>query len=911
MKFLGILLILFLPISLLTSDIPISLSSDVQAAPVTSHPRLWLTANDLPRLRSWAVSSNPVFQNGLAVLAANAKADMDAGLLTQDTGGTTWDQYPNEMYAQLFAFMSLISGNQTTRDDYAQRARTALMFVMNEAVKGAASGQPFRDPTFSTSDRSRWWGEGFALTVDWIYAYLSSSDKTTIRQVFLRWADENENAGTTNNNNPGWNGVQNDPSYVSDPILVRWSANNYYMAHMRNMGLMAMAFDQADDPGNQLSDYLKQATGAWLFVIDNLLSNDAKGGFTSEGWEYAPQALSYAAHFLLALQTAGQDDPAAWGQQVVFGGNSFWDDMMTAYLHSLSPSTVIPSSTSWIGEAYQPAWFGDGQNYYAPDFIGVFGPMGIYDYNTGNTTRLQSIRWIQTYLPPDGANSFLDRVGSDELFRDAILYFMLFEPAAASPADPKSGLPLNFYAPGIGRILARTGWDTNAAFFSYILGFITIDHQHAEGSQFEFYRQGEWLTKERVGYDGSTRSCTIGRSDYHNTLALENDMVITDPTYWLYECQTNGSQWLRDASDDGKILAHSFGSSKYVYVLGDSTELYNSTNFGATDITHASRSIFWLKPDHIVIYDRAASQTSGRFKRFWLNLPTQAVVSGNQAVMTTSSGQQLFVTTLLPGNAVVTSTQAESGIGEANDETMKYRLLVEAPGGPPDVRFLHVLQGANAGAGADQATLVQSSSGTPFAGAVVNNTAILFPVDISTSFTNVTYTVPAGTTSHFITGLTPNGKYDFVTQAQGANIQVTISPGTTYQADSGGVFQLSPLPDIKANGSDEQVSISTNDTLTLTVALNAGNSAGQNADWWMAAYVLGGWYYYTSSGAWLPGLTVNDQRALSDMSSVNVFNGALGLPPGAYHIYFGVDLTMDGIVNNPIYYDSVTVNVTQ
>ncbi len=361
MRIRSILLILVLPVSLLTAVLPIGLSTDVQAAPVTNHPRLWLTANDLPRLRSWAVSSNPVFRNGLAVLAANAKADMDAGLLpSQDSGGITWEQYPNEMYAQLFAFMSLISGSQAARDDYAQRARTLLMYVMNEAVKGVASGQPFRDPNFSTYDRSRWWGEGFALTVDWIYAYLSASDKTTIRQVFLRWANENENADTTAFNNPGWNGVQNDPSYLSDPIQVRWSANNYYQAHMRNMGLMAMAFDQADDPNNQLRDYLKQATGAWLFVTDHLLRNVIPGGLSPEGWEYGPDAMGSTAQFLLALQTAGQDDPVTWGPQVVFGNNSFWGDMIPAYLHSLSPATVIPASQPWIGQVYQPAWYGDG-----------------------------------------------------------------------------------------------------------------------------------------------------------------------------------------------------------------------------------------------------------------------------------------------------------------------------------------------------------------------------------------------------------------------------------------------------------------------------------------------------------------------------------------------------------------------
>ena len=35
--------------------------------------------------------------------------------------------------------------------------------------------------------------------------------------------------------------------------------------------------------------------------------------------------------------------------------------------------------------------------------------------------------------------------------------------------------------------------------------------------------------------------------------------------------------------------------------------------------------------DHIVVYDRAISKTDGRFKRFWLNLPTEAEIAGNFA----------------------------------------------------------------------------------------------------------------------------------------------------------------------------------------------------------------------------------------------------------------------------------------
>ena len=42
------------------------------------------------------------------------------------------------------------------------------------------------------------------------------------------------------------------------------------------------------------------------------------------------------------------------------------------------------------------------------------------------------------------------------------------------------------------------------------------------------------------------------------------------------------------------------------------------------DVTLASRGTLWLKPDHIVIYDRVKTNTPGRFKRFHLQMRTTA-----------------------------------------------------------------------------------------------------------------------------------------------------------------------------------------------------------------------------------------------------------------------------------------------
>jgi len=757
----------------------------VTAQPVTTHPRLLVTESDLPRLRTWAVPSNPIYRAGLARLADSAKQDMDRGFVpTRDNGGTSWDQYPSEMYAQLFAFMSLVSSDPDVQADYGQRARTCLMYAINLAARGVNRGKPFQDATFSTSDRSRWYGSGFALTVDWIYPLLSSEDKATIRQVFKRWVMEDMNATTTNNGHPAPVGVVDDPALVSDRQRVRWAGNNYYTAHMRNIGLMAMALDEADDPDNSLRDSLRNATGAWLYVIESLTRTDGAGGLFPEGFEYSPQTLGYVAQFLLALSTAGQDDPQVRGPQVALADSPFWQDVLSAFHHSMSPA---PITNRDFGQVYQPAWYGDGQTYVAPDFISLFGPLALLDQRKGRPDRANSIRWIEKNLAPGGLDGLNGRVRDSNFFLNSILYFMLLDPDAPDSDDPRPNLPLTFFAPGMGRLLARTSWDADASWFTYKLSWSGVDHQTGDGNQFEFYRKGEWLTKERSGYD-----LDHGSSFNHNSLTIENDRPFhSDPSDYRYIAWTFGSQWPYVASGDPTIVARSF-TEQFIHVSGDATPLYNSTSEGSTSIRHASRSIVWLKPDYIVVYDRATSVLPGKFKRFWLNLPAAASVSGNLATVTTASGQNLFVSTLLPLNAAIEGTTAQIVAGNVADfEPMKFRLRVEAPGGPQDVRFLHVLQGSDAGQALSPAMLVQSVSGTPFEGAAIAGNVVLFPVDLNAPFTTMTFISPTGTTGNRITGLTPNAGYSISLQPDPAGTRVTVTAGgMDYFADAGGVLEF-------------------------------------------------------------------------------------------------------------------------
>jgi hypothetical protein len=117
-----------------------------------------------------------------------------------------------------------------------------------------------------------------------------------------------------------------------------------------------------------------------------------------------------------------------------------------------------------------------------------------------------------------------------------------------------------------------------------------------------------------------------------------------------------------------------------------------------------------------------------------------------------------------------------------------------------------------------------------------------------------------------------------------------------------------PMPDIKANGLDGPITISTSDTFSATVALQAGDFSSINCDWWCAAQTQWDWYYYDyASNQWLEGLRVTHMGPCADIPTTEVLN--MTLPEGAFTFYFGVDDNMNGSVDGSLYYDSVNVTV--
>jgi hypothetical protein len=542
------------------------------------------------------------------------------------------------------------------------------------------------------------------------------------------------------------------------------------------------------DPASVGTGYGISTTGAGFGL--------ASGGLPPEGMLYG-ESYGYVLAELLALHTAGFDDPkyaSYTGPQIALVGSPVWDRFVTGILSSLTPTSFTPSNETYLGPIYQFAAYGDMLRFWVtPDYATPFGLLAALEQARGQQTHVTEARWFVYNVLEGGPGKFFNRITSGSYGRtQTILQYLLFDPAVAytAPADPRPGYPLLYVDQNCFRAVAHTDWTTSGTMFDYRACWESINHQDGTQGQFELYRNGEWLTKEMSNYDNNALGWT---TTYHNTLALQNTSPSGSPNVpsWEANFLAKGSQWLIGESAGDPSTAWSSGSN-YFYAASDITKAYNrpdayTPSNSIDDVTQATRDILWLDHDYVVVYDRATTKDAGLFKRWNLTFITQPTIAGHVATETLASGQQLFVQSLLPTQATLSAREADTDLNPiADQEPSKYILTVEDTSNPTDVRFLHVLQGADPGATMAAATAVKSSAGASFDGATFGKAAVYFPTGVSTAFVTTTFPAPSGVHELFVTGLAPATGYGVTTQA-GA---VTVAPGGATQSDAAGVLSI-------------------------------------------------------------------------------------------------------------------------
>jgi hypothetical protein len=732
--------------------------------------------------------------------------------------------FTTEAYAQWFAFMSLIDPNVPARATEARHACDMMMWMLNHVCPGGhCRADTSSDSNFLWAqtnsggydryvcgDRMRQFGVEWYTALDWIYPILSANDRATIAATFQKWGHDYSQCAHTGypvGERPDPVGTVNSSALLSDKVHARWAGNNYFWGHTRNLIMQSLLLDPADDGGSSCNlhvvnadgtagcarAYLSTGIGSWLYMVyagfedanvastvlgiptSNPALGQMSGGVPMEGTEYGA-SLGYLAEGLMALHSAGYDDPAIWGPGVNLRSSSVWSLVVQAFASTIVDTPVAVNTGNNTSKVYQFAGYGgDDYGYAKTAYIDTFAPIAMQAATMGDNTLAQNSRWIvENVLGQDGndAGNWTRLIGlpwGGPFVSEAILDFLSLDPTAAAPTDPRPTFQLDFIAPASARILARSSWSSGSdSFLTTRCNWANIDHQVGDCGQFEFYRKGEWLLKAWIGQPSYGLDSSNSISVFKNMLGLQNGTV--DETGTPYEdIPTYGGQWIwgengidaASAEDPSHLVSSGPG---YIYFYADATNMYNSLGgslvSSQNQVVAAQRSLLWSKPDLVFIYDRVTSSTAGLFKNFNLVTPQAASTAATTAMITSAGGQILFATALLPASVKITTQSVNwgPGHGQAITQTNSTRIIFTATGAPSDTRFLNVLQAKDGASPQTAPTLVRSSSGTNFEGAVLGTTLALFKKTASDALTTMTYPA-SGARMHYVSELTPNTTY--------------------------------------------------------------------------------------------------------------------------------------------------------
>jgi hypothetical protein len=246
---------------------------------------------------------------------------------------------------------------------------------------------------------------------------------------------------------------------------------------------------------------------------------------------------------------------------------------------------------------------------------------------------------------------------------------------AASQLD---GMGTAYYAPGIGQVYARSGWDTHATWWNLTGGAYTQSHAHQDQGSIQIYKD-EWLAYDAVI---DSKSGLRQETGAHSLVAI-------------------GSLQQKMGSQSNLVALHR--GDGYVYAGADLAPAYG------TKVTTLQRDVVYLEPDCVVIYDRVSSGTNAQ--TWQLVTPFPPAVNGTRTTIT-GTKHTLSIERVLPAGATANVVDLKT---VDNDFSGGFRLDEAVPAG--DQRHLHVLWldgavGSVAPSGADGVTVTLAGGAT-------------------------------------------------------------------------------------------------------------------------------------------------------------------------------------------------------
>lgn len=702
----------------------------------SAHPRIWWTPSRITTAQAW-YASNP-FTPSTATIA-NA------------------DQW---------AFHYIVTGTATDCTANAIPVVVAYQIALSE-IEGVAS------------DNSRYNGEIAALVYDWCWDQLTMSDQALLRD---RWGGAVSSAGDpahsptdlasvagskilTSASNPflanmagnnviriasGTNFVpgiygivtlnsagsvtlDKDPTNGSNAVSgsgrisgyidsIRQNAfaaattspgSNYSWGAWRNeiewgialtneSSYTAIFFDDAIGPSNsRWTTFSNYAAGSGPWAAP---SNSEQGGIFSEGSEYGRYQWWYMHLALPTLALMGRD---------LFTETTWFKEAICYLIYA---TTVAPTSDQNSHTYYQIFPFNDDEGTNAPSIgypiVGIFyyGDMmqeAAEKYSSIGLGKYAS-QWLSTISP--GFTNYVSSV------------------ASSVSTLPFTGLPLDYYAPGMGMLFTKNTWSSSASMFRIIAGQTANGgHTDKAAGDFGLLRNGVWLSKEMTAY-GDAIVCTYGVT-CSSALDQGHNALLIGPTS---STTCNIGQAQNNANGFGRTIRLE-SQQTYSYIAIDFSTAFRAT--GSSQLCRddnpyagtVQREALFIKPlETVVLFDRMLSvddrragdthpalSPSSAIKTVMIHSPVAPSISTN-TVTWDNSGQTLKLYTLLPASPTYTNIDEGNFTGHKTTPNLYQQRLEITDTGSAQSYELNILQARPTSGGVDFTSATVTDNGTSY-----------------------------------------------------------------------------------------------------------------------------------------------------------------------------------------------------
>jgi hypothetical protein len=399
--------------------------------------------------------------------------------------------------------------------------------------------------------------------------------------------------------------------------------------------------------------------------------------------------------------------------------------------------------------------------------------------------------------------------------------FLFWDPNGLTA--PIASLPLSYFASGMNAVAARSDWSTSASWMSFRAAPYVEDPAAGE----EGFDQGSLavvrgntplvvnaagqIVHEPNGDQDENRIDTDAFGNTDGTIYSGNRTI-----YNIYYVRNITAGFVNDRYGQAAYTAEDDNAQTHVaafedgatYVLASAVRLedmYRPDGVGAPQVVSWSREVVYLRPERVVVYDRTvAGNASGgntaddQFLAFHFAanpVAGSAPAGETRYDVTYNATYAGAMTSVLPANNTTTIVGLfpPNGTDPGSSPVKVWQLQVRAPDANATQRWLTVFDTATSAGAAATASAIAvtqgSAVGTVLSGAS-GNQAVLFNTgtpDTAIAGT-VAYSTPAAATVHFITELPANSAYTAAAVVNGANHDITVTPGGPLSTSPQGVL---------------------------------------------------------------------------------------------------------------------------